>query len=267
MSSEPIQLDPGHTGCMLSQLRTPLFFCLLTVVVAGWASAWTLPNDNYYSPFVAASERNMHRPVYSLANRIAGRSPVLTMTTRCGTYVDKETCFIETPSGSRVATLIIPLNGKYPDSYEGETILAAGKPDRTHTMHEFGLLAPVAFRVSTKTNLVRVAHYPMIDPALAAGVNTENALTKLDYPYPVPIDHNWTIKPRAAVHDTLFLLTLLSWLVSLAAIPKWPLWRRLTPAQRRRTRGCCPHCDYNLEGLTAPTCPECGNTIERFAVS
>jgi hypothetical protein len=37
-----------------------------------------------------------------------------------------------------------------------------------------------------------------------------------------------------------------------------PLRRR-----RRRRKGLCPNCGYNLTGLPEPRCPECGKQIER----
>lgn len=244
---------------MLGQLRTPAAFCLLTVVVAGWGSAWTLPGE-YYMPHMALNERNMHRPAYWLANRAVGRNTLYRMITGCGFAPSKETCFVETASGCAVATLV-PVNGRYSDTHNGETILAAGKPRQTRVVDEYGLLAPVAYRVTKETNLIRVAHFPPIDPKLVSESSGGRTYTNLDAPYPVPTDYEWTFKPRAAVHDALFLLTTLSWFVSLAAIPKWPLWHHLPPAQRRRARNACPTCAYSLEGLTSTTCPECNTPL------
>lgn len=249
---------------MLGQLRTPAAFCLLTVVVAGWGSAWTLPGE-YYLPHMAMNERNMHRPAYWLANRVVGRNTLYRMSMGCGFGPSKETCFVETASGCAVATLV-RVDGYYPNTYNAETILAAGKPHQTRVVDEYGLLAPVAYRVTRETNLIRVGHFPPIDPKVVSESSGGRTYTNLDAPYPVPTDYKWTFKPRAAVHDALFLLTALSWLVSLAAIPKWPIWRRLTPAQRRRARGACPTCGYSLEGLSSHLCPECGNHIEIQAV-
>ena len=68
-------------------------------------------------------------------------------------------------------------------------------------------------------------------------------------------------------HDAVFAICLLVWLYALISIRHWAVWKRLTPAQRRRARYRCPRCNYNLEGLAAPTCPECGNPIAQPAVS
>lgn len=55
------------------------------------------------------------------------------------------------------------------------------------------------------------------------------------------------------------------WPLTLAAIPAILLWRRDATA-RRRERGLCTSCGYDLSGLRAagggatPPCPECGTT-------
>lgn len=243
---------------MPTTLRTPAAFLTLTVAVIGWMSAWTIPRD-YYSDHILY-DNEINRPVYWLANRAVGTSFNRGLVFGDCLPSSAETCIIETDSGCRIATL--DRNGAYlPTTFKGERILSAGIPERTSTIHEFGLLAPVAYRFTTKTELVAVGGLPLIDPELVSELDRFEQTASLKYPYPSPTSHRWQIKPVAAVHDTLFLLTLISWLISLTAIPKWPLWRRLTPAQRRRARNSCPHCNYNLEGLASPNCPECGNFV------
>ncbi|MCA9273719.1 MAG: hypothetical protein KDA31_11825 [Phycisphaerales bacterium] len=249
---------------MPTALRTPVAFLVLTVALIGWISAWTIPHD-YYSDLTLYSNE-IHRPLYWLANRALGKSYRKASAWEECIIPSTETCIIETDSGCRIATL--SRNGAYlPTTYKGERILSAGIPDRKFTTHEFGLLAPVAYRFTTTTELIPAGRLPLIDPALVSGIDRFESTASLKYPYPAPASHQWQIKPVAAVHDTLLLLTLLSWSISLISIPKWTLWHRLTPAQRRRARGCCPRCSYNLEGLATPTCPECGNQVGSAPVS
>lgn len=49
-------------------------------------------------------------------------------------------------------------------------------------------------------------------------------------------------------------------LVSLAAI-KWYARHRAAEMSRRRSRGCCPQCEYDLTGNVSGRCPECGAAV------
>lgn len=44
----------------------------------------------------------------------------------------------------------------------------------------------------------------------------------------------------------------------LVAAPLVPWWKRL----RRRRRGWCVHCGYDIKGLDGRVCPECGKSVE-----
>lgn len=90
--------------------------------------------------------------------------------------------------------------------------------------------------------------------------NTQNPPNNSGLYDPIP-KVQWTPWYPAIIHDFLFLLTLIAYLISLTAIPRWTIWKRLTPAQRRRAKSQCPACAYELKGLSTTTCPECGNTI------
>lgn len=60
------------------------------------------------------------------------------------------------------------------------------------------------------------------------------------------------------VHDAAALGAFVLFLYSLAWIPRAPSYLARTRAQRRLARGRCPHCEYSIEGLPEPVCPECG---------
>ncbi len=75
-----------------------------------------------------------------------------------------------------------------------------------------------------------------------------------DYPFSI----RWNFFPRAAIHDALFLVTLIAYFISLTGVHRWIIWKRITPAQRRRAKHACPNCAYDMAGLNTSTCPECG---------
>ncbi|MCA9278178.1 MAG: hypothetical protein H6815_05220 [Phycisphaeraceae bacterium] len=59
--------------------------------------------------------------------------------------------------------------------------------------------------------------------------------------------------PIRPIWHTSFLMTLVH--MSILCSP-WIAWRRFV-RHRRRSKGCCIHCGYNIADLT--TCPECGH--------
>jgi len=94
-------------------------------------------------------------------------------------------------------------------------------------------------------------------------------------PVPPPVEHHEPLLSTAGLHLTYYtrsdgvrsgFATIPLWLVvpALAAYPvaflaiARPLRRR-----RRRKRGLCVNCGYNLKGLPEPRCPECGREFER----
>jgi hypothetical protein len=69
------------------------------------------------------------------------------------------------------------------------------------------------------------------------------------------------------LHNTAAAAALILFLLSLRWLPQTPAWIRTRIGARRLSRGLCPRCRYNLQGLREPRCPECGLAIERTANS
>ena len=123
------------------------------------------------------------------------------------------------------------------------------------TSEAYGMLAPIVYRTRVYCSLdTNHQEIPLINYDTALHVAHKAGEVKY-----VPLE-GWHLSWRAAANDTLFLLTLIAWLISLTAIHRWPIWKHITPAQRRRAKHQCPTCAYDLAGLTTPTCPECGST-------
>ncbi len=250
---------------MLTKLRTPSIFALLTIVLVGWMSSFKINQYPYAWVYESKpwASRRLYRPFYQLAN---GRSPFNTrdlsrMTSSHGLRTAPRHIAIRSPSGLAVVRTEVLANDDF-----RKTIDAAGFIEIRIRLDEFGILAPVLFRQTNAPHVFPYAGVPTL--TVEEACEAFSALDENQPPLYNPTPRvKWNVWYRSVFHDTLFLLTLVSWLVSLAAIPKWPLWRRLTPAQRRRARGCCPHCNYNLEGLASPTCPECGNQVGSVPVS
>ena len=240
---------------MLTPLRTPLSFVLLSTAVFGWLAAWTFVPAYTNGPTFDAQ----YRPAFYLSHLIHGDEPYWKVERTFDHRNSRQVCIALTKNGPDMC-LIEQTEHGWVQSGTGESVLSAGFPISTIHSESFGLLAPVVERHSEKIYLVPTEDVPLID--LETAVEGHN-----DYQFcgngfiRLPLESQVKIHAFAAVHDSLFLLTLFFWLVSLTAIPKWALWHRITPTQRRRARGCCPRCNYNLEGLTTPTCPECGNRI------
>ena len=62
------------------------------------------------------------------------------------------------------------------------------------------------------------------------------------------------------MHDALALGVFIALLYSFAGWPAWFASRPWTRRNRLLSRGLCPSCGYDTQGITAPTaCPECGH--------
>lgn len=223
---------------MLAQLRTPTIFVLLTIVLVGWMSsfrvnsypfAWAFENTHWAS-------RRAYRPFYQLAN---GRSPFSTRDDSRRAAVDRraaEHIAVRSSSGLAVVRTEALQDDEYRASIEAAAFIEIGI-----RLDEFGLLAPVLFRQTTSPQVSPYSGVPTL--TVEEACEAFNVFDASQPPLYNPTPRvKWTVWYRSVFHDSLFLLTLLSWLISLTAIPKWPLWRRLTPAQRRRARGCSPKC-------------------------
>lgn len=222
--------------------------------------AWSqMPPDPTRPSFDA-----QYRPAYFLAQHIGGKDPYWRIDTDLGSWSTSVPCIASTSSGPELR-YIERVGEDWVCAITGDSILAAGYPFWTTNHESFGLFAPVVTRHSEVVRILPVEDLPLIDVESAVRVHNANETCGNGIIH-LPLESRVNVHAFAAVHDSLFLLTFVSWLISLISIPKWTLWHRLTPAQRRRARGCCPRCNYNLEGLSSPTCPECGNHLASPAV-
>lgn len=258
---EPNPAPGRHTVIILAPLRTPAVFCILTMALAGWLTVWIMvPNPLYgYNPDA------QYRPIHFAVQYAAGNRPSWSNRRPPQTWTDSASCVALLEDGP-VLCAIKKKGAGWVTELTGETVIAAGYPTYDFSLDEFGLFAPVVLRRSTSTNILPIADVPLIDRASA--IDGWNRDQFCGYGMIREIDRvEFSLNRAALAHDTFFVLTLLAWLSSLMSIPGWLIWRRLTPAQRRRARGACPRCGYCLEGLPSPTCPECGNTMAQQPVS
>ncbi|GAB5497674.1 MAG: hypothetical protein Phyf2KO_27540 [Phycisphaerales bacterium] len=257
---------------MIKTLRTPTVFVLLSVSLSGWLVAWYYVVQQDFGTLIRSNtidvgKKTEVRPLYAIYRSISGVS------FHGGS---------EYPASFYFPATIILVNGEYiaaPEytklnsgqmyTGEGEQIMAAARISKSYSHEYFGILALVAHRATTTTSFSRVGELPEIPEsersrAIAGFNRTKNRFAQ--GMYSATPTTTWTFKPLGTIHDFLFLLTLIAYLISLTAIPRWPIWKRITPTQRRRAKGQCPVCAYELKGLSTTTCPECGNRLDAQAV-
>lgn len=63
-------------------------------------------------------------------------------------------------------------------------------------------------------------------------------------------------------HDAFALILVAALLCSFTGWPAWFAAHPLSRHARRRARGLCPACGYDLRGIESDRCPECGNATE-----
>lgn len=226
-------------------------------------SVWFLSNDNYGTEWLGkrvvwsgapfdSFDCYRHRPMYELIQWCKGQP-------------------VDDPASGGFNSdpdLVVLVHGK-PQLFEGgfvgilnsnmpiESVVAINGSSRTD---EYGFLGCVVLRQRTK---VQSSAFPGWKDIPLSDISAALNSAKLPDLPPIidGVQTRWAFFPLAILADTLLLTVVGLWIYSTSRVPCWPLWHRLTPAQRRRARGCCPNCNYNLEGLTTPTCPECGNPI------
>jgi hypothetical protein len=253
---------------VIKTLRTPTVFCLLTIVITGWLLAWRTPNPNMLLSMGPTWPNSTDiRPGFWLALLITGNQPRITRSRwTFGTEpaTDRTAAVIKTAAGAEYHRLRYGEDTGWQKTHNGLPILAACAVEYKPHILRLGLLARVADRTSWHLKTEYLAGFERIDDVVVEAAYAERMKSRTsNHPFPT----RWDFFPRAALHDSLFLLTLIAWLISLTSIPRWLIWKHITPTQRRHAKHQCPHCAYELAGLTSPTCPECGNTTEQPAVS
>lgn len=229
-------------------LATPAAFATLAVALAGWLLAWSIPP---ISPFGDLNTVNhvAHRPALATIRGQPGLS--------IHSNVRMAVCYASPVKYNVVYEQAGTLHADYIlasdlDATLKDATAAAVFYPLVHT-DDFGLLAPVVFRrvfsiklINTNTGLPLPETTAAYEAISSAGLATR--------PHAVP-----EFNAKAAAHDLLFLLTLSAFARSALAVPAWPIWRRITPAQRRRMRNACSRCAYDRTGIASDApCPECG---------
>lgn len=245
---------------MIKTIRTPTVFLLLTLVIFGWLASWRINGTPFWIGTDSGTSISSYRPMFHLAYCRLGIKRANRNVISC--IVGPAITRYAVQTRSHLQAVSVDWGAPHPTTLKGEAILAAGIiDDRTNTI-EFGLLAPVCTFSKRQLSVQQVGTH--------AKLTLQEAYDAMSYPEPpgthiadgTPRTH-WQLSHRALIHDTLFLVTLIAWLISLTAIHRWPIWKRITPAQRRRAKHQCPTCAYALVGLTTPICPECGSTTNQ----
>ncbi|MEM9166861.1 MAG: hypothetical protein AAGB48_07525 [Planctomycetota bacterium] len=243
---------------MFKPLRHPTAFLALTLCLFGWLSAWSYvparPADFYW--LVASHGHSNYRPLFIAANYLAGhpggrfRTPVSDVwhldrhptSYRAVIQTDTETyaLIVDTTSGKSV----LPDNA-----------VAGARVINRLRSESFGILAPVFNRFHADFHLSVLpenSSLPLPDEQQAI-----EAAAEAGYWRPARVDTK--VDWFAAFHDLVFMVTCIAWARSAFAVPGWPVWKRITPKQRRRMQGRCLDCGYNRAAAPDAPCPECGD--------
>ena len=122
---------------------------------------------------------------------------------------------------------------------------------RLHRCHRFETTGGAGFTADERRQARLVFFDEVVRPFSGLPAETLRRLPKEDV-MEDPIV--WT----GYLHD-LGSLGLGAWfIVSLAWVPRIPVWWRERRARRRERRGLCVACGYSLAGLAEGRCPECG---------
>jgi len=238
---------------MLRKLGHPATCFALTAIVLVWPvvhtkwidPVYTKPARQFAKPTAAHSVYTQHRPLHQrLAHTLSPDKPRAPFRTSRGSDLGEDVLI--TPLGP--VRHWYGLTETYKQSHEviaSTTVTTADKVD------EFGLLAPVITR--RRVTLTQYPHpnCPPVSLDLISSLYTDG-LPKGMAPFKNGVLTQWAVSLPGLANDALYLATLLAWILSLIAFPKW---------LRRRRHAVCPQCQYPTAGLTSPTCPECGNPI------
>lgn len=210
---------------MLNSLRTPAVFLVLSLMLAGWLFAWTLPTHSMWWSLNDRRpewlELRQHRPLFWLActsTGTSGRGHSIRATASDSYYTGP--VVIETETGIRVVraqALSVIL--------ESESVIAASYEIRRNRIDEFGLLAVPLIRWHAYSEIMPMADLPSLSfeqvrTALASAYPEMGASAGMN-----PRTH-WHFSSRAIVHDGMVLIALVIWFLSATGIPKWSIWKR-----------------------------------------
>jgi hypothetical protein len=210
---------------MLNPLRTPVVFLALTLMLAGWLFAWTLPTHSMWWSLNDRRpewlELRQHRPLFWLActsTGTSGRGHSIRATASDSYYTGP--VVIETESGIRVVraqALSVIL--------ESESVIAASYEIRRNRIDEFGLLAFPLIRWHAYSEIMPLADLPplsfeQVRRALASAYPEMGASAGMSP------RTRWHLSSRAIVHDGMVLIALVIWFLSATGIPKWSIWKR-----------------------------------------
>src|SRR5262249_30201 len=122
----------------------------------------------------------------------------------------------------------------------------------------FALLLVSNFVVRYRLNLPRIG-IRAYDGLIGLGVEDGSS------PLPMGLDWQREVRPHVKFEFKVFT-SATGWAavmptalpLALSAVGAGLLWRRERIERRRGMKGHCPKCGYDLQGLAAANCPECG---------
>jgi hypothetical protein len=265
LNCEPTQPKIRHTEPVLKSLRNPIALLLLTAAVLFWTlRVASLSRDPFKTIFAHTSDDSppfeyidgdTHRPAYELARWCMGKPNGRSF--EIGISLTGITTIVRDANGLRIYD---PKWDMLDDEFLYFEQIAAIVGKRQ--IDEYGFLSGFAVRHRTSVEALPISAGST--SSLSPAVLDEALNNSLNPNTPRVINGvqtRWVFKPLAAAHDLAYLITLTAWLISLTGVPRWLIWKRLTPAQRRRAKHRCPNCAYDLADLTSPTCPECGHKL------
>lgn len=258
---------------MRKALQRPAVFVLLTLLNLGLVAAWVFENSGrpwrlssqnqlaysfipiFYSEHTAFSHRFVHDPVCA----VIGKDIYPKARPRIQ-RADNDVKVMITDNGAVLHLPRLTNNTGRSDIIQSLSIELKSRTDI------FGLLGHSLRRDSISFTQVPEAGESPVDESVVADTLANDlhfsALVMRNFStFENTKATSWSFNYIAIANDICFLFACLAWCYSLLCIPRWKVWKRITPAQRRLANNQCRSCGYSLTDLTTQICPECGTAL------